>query len=54
MKEILNENNISFKFDSMYNLKKDNDKKIAMDIFQVAEQYNNSKVDRLEFIKLMS
>jgi len=45
MKEILNENNIAFKFDSMYNLKKDADKKLAMDIFQLAQQYNNSKID---------
>ena len=54
MKEILNENNIAFKFDSMYNLKKDADKKLAMDIFQLAQQYNNSKIDWEAFIKLLS
>ena len=54
MKQILNENNISFKFDSMYNLKKDANKKLAMDIFQLAQQYNNSKVDAEAFIKLLA
>jgi len=52
--EILNENNISFKFDSMHNLKKDANKKLAMDIFQLAQQYNNSKVDGEAFIKLLA
>jgi len=52
--QILNENNISFKFDSMYNLKKDANKKLAMDIFQLAQQYNNSKINWEAFIKLMA
>ena len=54
IKQILNENNISFKFDSMYNLKKDANKKLAMDIFQLAQQYNNSKIDWQAFIKLLA
>lgn len=54
MKHILNENNISFKFDSMFNLKKDANKKLAMDIFSLAQQYNNSKIDMDAFIKLLA
>jgi len=54
IRDILNENNISFKFDSMHNLKKDANKKLAMDIFQLAQQYNNQKVDGEAFIKLLS
>ena len=54
VKDILNENNISFKFDSMFNLKKDNLKKTAMDVFQLAQQYNNEKVDWIKLLKLLA
>ena len=54
VKDILNENNISFKFDSMFNLKKDNLKRTAMDIFQLAQQYNNEKVDWVKLLKLLA
>lgn len=52
--DILNEKNITFKFDSMHNLKKDANKKLAMDIFALAQQYNNSKVDWKLFVKLLA
>lgn len=52
--DILNENNISFKFDSMFNLKKDNMKKTAMDVFQLAQQYNNEKIDWVKLLKLLA
>ncbi len=52
IKEIINENNISFKFDSMFNLKKESQKQIIMDVVQILEQYkkgweNKVNVDAL-------
>lgn len=54
IRDILNENNITFKFDSMFNLKKDALKKTAMEVFQLAQQYNNEKVDWVKLLKLLA
>jgi hypothetical protein len=47
IKEIINENNISFKFDSMFNLKKESQKKIIMDVVQILEQYKKQWEDKI-------
>ena len=54
LSDILNERKLSFKFDSMYNLKKESRKKTLMEIFQLAMQYNNAKIDKEEFIKALT